>query len=86
MYVDVDFGVDPATVVLAEASDCTRFHVAVRGSGDAGTLDRALRAGGRDVDATWARDQRNVAGAETLNGLIRIAGCQPAVRSQIGGM
>jgi hypothetical protein len=44
MYVDVDFGVDPATVVLAEPADCTRFHVAVRGSGDAGTLDRALRA------------------------------------------
>jgi hypothetical protein len=44
MYVDVDFGVDPATVVLAEPSDCTRFHVAVRGSADAGTLDRALRA------------------------------------------
>src|ERR1700681_1042605 len=51
MYVAVDFGVDPATVVLAEASDCTRFHVAVRGSGDAGTLDGALRAGsGGTVD------------------------------------
>ena len=44
MYVDVDFGVDPAAVVLGEPADCTRFHVAVRGIGDAGTLDRALRA------------------------------------------
>jgi len=53
MYVDVDLGTaagearDPAALpepLLADPADCTRFHVAVRGGGDAGDLDRVLRA------------------------------------------
>jgi hypothetical protein len=44
MYVDVDLESDPGAVALAEPADCTRFHVAVRGAGDAGTLDRVLRS------------------------------------------
>jgi hypothetical protein len=45
MRVEVDVGVDPPTVVLVEPDDCGRFHVVVKGSGDAATLDRALRSG-----------------------------------------
>ena len=44
MYVEVDLGADPVVVGLVEPDDCGRFHVAVRGSGDAGLLDQALRA------------------------------------------
>ena len=45
MHVVVDIGVDPAIDGLARGpADCGRFHVAVRGRGDAGALDRALRA------------------------------------------
>ena len=44
MYVVVDLDAEPATVALAEARDCRRFHVAVRGAGDAAGLDTALRA------------------------------------------
>ena len=53
MYVHVDLGDDPAAVTLAEAADCTRFHVAVAGPADAARLDAALRvadAGGLDGD------------------------------------
>jgi len=44
MYVHVDLGQDPPVVTLADAADCTRFHVAVAGPGDAAALDAALRA------------------------------------------
>ena len=44
MQVVVDMGEDPATVALLEPADCGRFHVAVRGRGDAAMLDRALRS------------------------------------------
>lgn len=46
MYVDVDLDEDAGEPVLAEPADCKRFHVAVRGGGDAAALDRALRASG----------------------------------------
>ena len=52
MYVDVDLGEGaedsgpPVQPVLAEPADCRRFHVAVRGRGDAAVLDRVLRASG----------------------------------------
>ena len=46
MYVEVDLEDEPPSVALAEAGDCGRFHVAVRGRGDAGGLDRALRGSG----------------------------------------
>jgi hypothetical protein len=42
--VVVDIGVAPPTVVLEEPADCGRFHVEVRGTGDAAALDEALRA------------------------------------------
>jgi hypothetical protein len=44
VYVAVYLDAEPATVVLAEAGDCRRFHVAVRGAGGAAGLDDALRA------------------------------------------
>jgi hypothetical protein len=44
MEVVVDMGEEPATVALVDPADCGRFPVAVRGGGDAGTLDRALRS------------------------------------------
>jgi hypothetical protein len=44
MQVVVDMAAAPTTVGLSEPADCGRFHVAVRGSGDAATLDQALRA------------------------------------------
>ena len=44
MYVAVDLEADPPAVALAEPDDCTRFHVAVTGTGDAAAADRALRA------------------------------------------
>ncbi len=44
MQVVVDVAAEPATVALEEPADCGRFHVAVRGGGDAGALDEALRA------------------------------------------
>ena len=43
MQVMVDMGDESATVALEEPADCGRFHVAVRGSGDASALDEALR-------------------------------------------
>jgi hypothetical protein len=46
MQVVVDMAATPATVVLSEPADCGRFHVAVRGRGDAAMLDQALRADG----------------------------------------
>ncbi|HXQ90737.1 MAG TPA: hypothetical protein VN768_04195 [Acidimicrobiales bacterium] len=44
MQLVVDFEAEPATVAVEEPSDCGRFHVSVRGHGDAGTLDEALRS------------------------------------------
>src|SRR5579864_2025439 len=44
MQVVVDMGAELMTVALEEPADCGRFHVAVRGTGDAATLDEALRA------------------------------------------
>jgi hypothetical protein len=44
MQVVVDLEGDLATVALSEPADCGRFHVVVRGSGDAADLDQALRA------------------------------------------
>ena len=52
MQVVVDVGAEPATVVLEEPADCGRFHVAVRGGGDAGALDGALRANAAGVAST----------------------------------
>jgi hypothetical protein len=46
MQVVVEMAGELATVSLSEPADCGRFHVAVRGSGDAATLDRALRSNG----------------------------------------
>jgi len=43
MQVVVDMTGEPATVALEEPADCGRFHVAVRGEGDAAALDVALR-------------------------------------------
>jgi hypothetical protein len=44
MQVVVDLRAEPVAVVLEDPADCGRFHVAVRGTGDAGALDRALRS------------------------------------------
>ena len=44
MEVVVDVAAEPATVTLEEPADCKRFHVTVRGGGDAAALDEALRA------------------------------------------
>ncbi len=44
MYIQVQLGEDAEGPELVESADFTRFHVAVRGRGDAGTLDEALRA------------------------------------------
>jgi hypothetical protein len=44
MQVVVDVAAHPATVTLEEPGDCGRFHVTVRGGGDADALDEALRA------------------------------------------
>jgi hypothetical protein len=44
MQVVVDMEGERTTVALSEPADCGRFHVAVRGRGDAATLDQALRA------------------------------------------
>jgi hypothetical protein len=46
MQVVVDMTGDPASVALEEPTDCGRFHVAVRGSGDAVGLEAALRNSG----------------------------------------
>jgi hypothetical protein len=51
MYIEVDLGEGaedrgPVEPVLAEPADCRRFHVAVRGTGDAAVLDRILRVSG----------------------------------------
>jgi len=43
MQVVVDMNNGPATVALEEPANCGRFHVAVRGNGDAGEVDQALR-------------------------------------------
>ena len=44
MQVVVDLEAEPPVVALEEPADCGRFHVAVRGRGDAVALDAALRA------------------------------------------
>ncbi|HEY5024825.1 MAG TPA: hypothetical protein VII76_07600 [Acidimicrobiales bacterium] len=44
MQVVVDVEAEPATVVVEDPADCGRFHVAVRGGGDSGALDGALRS------------------------------------------
>jgi hypothetical protein len=44
VQVVVDLDAEPSTVVLEEPADCGRFHVAVRGDGDATALDAALRS------------------------------------------
>lgn len=54
MQVVVDLRADPASVALEEPDDCGRFHVALRGGGDADALDEVLRAnavGSVDGDA-----------------------------------
>ncbi len=43
MQVVVDMTAAPASVALEEPADCGRFHVAVRGTGDAADLESALR-------------------------------------------
>ena len=50
MQVVVDMTAEPATVRLEEPADCGRFHVAVRGDGDAGDARR-----GPALPTTWAR-------------------------------
>jgi hypothetical protein len=53
MQVVVDLSAEPGAVVLVDPADCGRFHVAVRGTGDAVALDGALRSasvGGLDGD------------------------------------
>ncbi len=44
MQVVVDMETEPPAVVLEEPADCGRFHVTLRGGGDAGALDHALRS------------------------------------------
>ncbi len=44
MQVVVDMASRARSVALAEPADCGRFHVTVRGDGDAAALDAALRA------------------------------------------
>jgi hypothetical protein len=53
VYVVVDLGADPAAVSLVEPSDCTRFHLAVRGPSDPVALGRVLAA----TESGWLNEQ-----------------------------
>ena len=73
MIVTVDLTSVPAAVTLEDPAELGRFHVAVRGAGDAAALDavlaaagagRAETAPGRDlagldarINVVWLRDQ-----------------------------